>query len=208
MPAARAAGIVVLPRSRFPGTVEGWPTVVTDGRVSGMVEDVTEVIIRPATPADAARIATVHIASWQEAYRGVVPDDYLAALDEAARARTWRDTLTGLERGHHVWVAEDEDGIVGFSYLGPSRDEDADRTTMEIYAIYLDPHAWGRGVARELMRTTLAAVPDGATVTLWALDANERSRHFYRRSGFTPDGVERMEEFGGQYLKEMRYRRG
>ena len=105
-------------------------------------------------------------------------------------------------------MAEDEGAIVGFSYLGPSRDEDAERTTMEIYAIYLDPHAWGRGVARELMRTTLAAVPDGAAVTLWALDANERARHFYRRNGFVPDGVEKMEEFGGEYLKEVRYRRG
>lgn len=173
-----------------------------------MVEDVTEVTIRPATPADAERIAAVHIASWREAYRGVVPDDHLAALDEAARAQTWRDTLTGLERNQDVWVAEDEGAIVGFSYLGPSRDEDAERTTMEIYAIYLDPHAWGRGVARELMRTTLAAVPDGAAVTLWALDANERARHFYRRNGFVPDGVEKMEEFGGEYLKEVRYRRG
>jgi ribosomal protein S18 acetylase RimI-like enzyme len=173
-----------------------------------MVEDVIEVTIRPATPDDAERIAAVHIASWREAYRGVVPEEYLAALDEPAEADRWRARLSALDRGHAVWVAEDEDGIVGFSYLGPSRDEDADRTTMEIYSIYLDPHAWGRGVARELMRTTLGAVPAGAAVTLWALDTNERARHFYRRSGFTPDGGEKMEEFGGKHLKEIRYRRG
>lgn len=173
-----------------------------------MVEDVTEVTIRPATPADAERIAAVHIASWREAYRGVVPDEYLASLDEPSRAERWRDTLAALDRGHAVWVAEDEGDLVGFSYLGPSRDEDAERMTIEIYSIYLDPNAWGRGVARELMRTTLAAVPDGAAVTLWALDTNDRARHFYRRNGFTPDGVEKMEEFGGEYLKEIRYRRG
>lgn len=173
-----------------------------------MVEDVTEVSIRPATPDDAERIAVVHIASWREAYQGAVPDEYLSSLDETSRAEDWRTTLSQLDRGHHVWVAEDEDGIVGFSFLGPSRDEDADRTTMEIYSIYLDPHAWGRGVARELMRTTLGAVPADAAVTLWALDTNERARHFYRRSGFTPDGVEKMEEFGGEYLREIRYRRG
>ncbi|GEN78479.1 GNAT family N-acetyltransferase [Actinotalea fermentans] len=173
-----------------------------------MVEDVTEVTIRPATPADAERIAAVEFASWREAYRGVVPEEFLAGLDEPSRAEHWASTLATLDRGHSVWVADDEDGTVGFVHLGPSRDEDADRTTMEIYSIYLDPHAWGRGAARELMRTTLGAVPDGATVTLWALDTNDRARHFYRRSGFAPDGVEKMEEFGGEYLKEIRYRRG
>jgi L-amino acid N-acyltransferase YncA len=173
-----------------------------------MVEDVTEVAIRPAAPADAPRIAAVHIASWREAYQGIVPEEFLAGLDEAGRADDWRRTLETLERGHHVWVAEEEGEVVGFAYLGPSRDEDADRSTWEIYAIYLEPHAWGRGIARELMRTVLAAVPAGSVVTLWALDANERARHFYRRNGFQPDGVEKMEEFGGEYLKEIRYRRG
>lgn len=173
-----------------------------------MVEDVTEVTIRPAAPADAGPIAVVHVASWREAYRGIVPDEYLDGLDADARADRWHDILTDLERGHAVWVAEEAAEVLGFAYLGPSRDEDADRSTMEIYAIYLEPHAWGRGVARELMRTVLAAVPDGAPVTLWALDANDRARHFYRRSGFSPDGVEKMEEFGGEHLKEIRYRRG
>lgn len=172
-----------------------------------MVEDV-EVTIRPATPADAERIAAVHIASWREAYRGAVPDEFLDGLDGASHAHEWHRRISELSRGEHVWVAIDEDELVGFAHLGPSRDEDAERTTMEIYAIYLDPQAWGRGVARELMRTALAAVPAGSAVTLWALDTNERARHFYRRSGFSPDGVEKMEEFGGEYLKEIRYRRG
>lgn len=173
-----------------------------------MVEDVTEVTIREAAPADAEAIATVHVASWREGYRGVVPDEYLDGLDTAERADEWRTVVADLDRGQHVWVAEDEEEVLGFAVLGPSRDEDADRTTLEIYAIYLEPHAWGRGVARELMRTVLAHVPDGSAVTLWALDANDRARHFYRRNGFVPDGVEKVEEFGGQYLTELRYRRG
>jgi len=173
-----------------------------------MVEDVTEVLIRPATVSDARQIARVHIASWREAYADVIADVYLAHLDVAAREEEWRAVLADLDRSTSVWVAQEDDEVLGFASLGPSRDEDADRTTVEIYTIYLEPSAWGRGVARELMRTVLADVPDGATVTLWALDTNDRSRHFYRRSGFTADGVERMEEIGGQYYREVRYRRG
>lgn len=173
-----------------------------------MVEDVTEVLIRPATVRDAERIAHVHVTSWREAYSDVLPSEVLAHLDEGKRTEQWREILTDLDRGTSVWVAEEEDAVLGFASLGPSRDEDADRTTLEIYTIYLEPSAWGHGVARELMRTVLSAVPDTSTVTLWALDANDRARHFYRRNGFTADGVERMEEIGGQHFREVRYRRG
>ena len=173
-----------------------------------MVEDVAEVLVRPATVSDARQIARVHIASWREAYADVIAGEYLEHLDIAAREEEWRATLADLDRSASVWVAQEEDEVLGFASLGPSRDEDADRTTVQIYTIYLEPSAWGRGVARELMRAVLAGVRKGATVTLWALDTNDRSRHFYRRSGFTADGVERMEEIGGQYYREVRYRRG
>jgi L-amino acid N-acyltransferase YncA len=166
-----------------------------------MVEDVTEVLIRPATVRDAEQIAHVHVTSWREAYAGVVPSDYLEHIDEAERTARWQEILSDLDRGTSVWVAEEEQDVLGFASLGPSRDEDADRATLEIYSIY-------RGVARELMRTVLSAVPDAAVVTLWVLDANDRARHFYRRNGFTADGVERMEEIGGQPFREVRYRRG
>ncbi len=173
-----------------------------------MVEDVVEVLIRPATVQDAEPIARVHIASWREAYSGVVAEEYLGELDVTERAREWQAVIADLDRGTSVWVAQEGDDVLGFASLGPSRDEDAERTTVEIYTIYLEPSAWGRGVARELMRTVLAAVPETAPVTLWALEGNERAHHFYRRNGFLADGVERLEELGGQYYREVRYRRG
>lgn len=173
-----------------------------------MVEDTLEVLIRAATTSDAEQIARVHVDSWREAYAEVIPASYLDSIDVVERAETWRERLSGPTRGLSIWVAEEGDEVLGFACLGPSRDEDADRATLEIYAIYLEPSAWGRGVARELMRTVLAAVPANGVVTLWVLDANDRARHFYRRNGFQPDGVERLDEIGGQHYKEIRYRRG
>ena len=172
-----------------------------------MVDDLLEVTIRPATVQDAEKIAEVHVASWREAYSSVA-EEGIPELDVAARTARWRDLLSGLPRDTSVWVAEEEDEIVGFASLGPSRDEDADRSTYEIYTIYLEPHAWGQGIARELMRNVLAAVPDGSAVTLWVLGANERARHFYRRNGFTDEGVERLEEIGSRQHRQVRYRRG
>lgn len=172
-----------------------------------MVDDLTDVVIRPATLEDAEQIATVHVASVRHAYAGLVDDAYLSGLDVPARAAWWRDVLDSPSAGVLVRVAEEEQQIIGFVSVGPSGDEDAERATMQIHTLYLEPSAWGRGVARDLMRAALAEVPPGAPVTLWVPAANERARHFYRRNGFAADGVERVEDVDGEPLRELRYRR-
>jgi ribosomal protein S18 acetylase RimI-like enzyme len=169
----------------------------------------TEITIRTATPADAAAISRVHVASWQEAYAGIVPIDYLTALDPGEREQRWTEQLTsGPRDGVRTWVADNGTTVLGFASVGPARDEDADRGQEEIYSIYLDPAMWGKGLARDLMRTVLGAVTGTTPLSLWVLADNERARHFYRRHGFSPDGAERLDEIGGAKLLEVRYRRG
>lgn len=173
-----------------------------------MGETLGEVTIRTADVGDAAEIARVHVASWQEAYAGIVPADHLASLDPTARRSEWLDHLrNGPRDGVRTWVAWGDDRALGFASLGPSRDADAARNEQEIYSIYLDPGMWGKGVARDLLRTVLAEVSPPTPVSLWVLADNERARHFYRRHGFIPDGKERRHEVGGQDLRELRYRR-
>jgi hypothetical protein len=41
--------------------------------------------IRRASQSDARAIAEVHVASWRETYRGIVPDAFLDALSVAER---------------------------------------------------------------------------------------------------------------------------
>jgi len=98
--------------------------------------------------------------------------------------------------------------VIGFATLGPGRDDDVRLGDREIYSIYLDPEQWGQGVARDLMRTLLAEAGEPATIRLWVLADAERARHFYRRHGFAPDGVEKYEDVGGAELLQVRYRRG
>ncbi|WP_419705891.1 N-acetyltransferase family protein [Promicromonospora sp. NFX87] len=165
-------------------------------------EDVT---IRPATTADAEAIARVDIASWRGAYSEILSDSYLSSLDVGERAGRWNAAVAA--RDVTVLVAEDESGTVGFTSVGPSRDEDAEPGDLEIYAIYLHPRAWGTGVARDLMRTVLDGLTPGSVVTLWILEGNERAQHFYRRHGFQPDGTERIDDIGGRPLTQLRFRK-
>lgn len=165
-------------------------------------EDVT---IRPATTTDAEAIARVDIASWRGAYSEILPDSYLSSLDVDERAGLWRTAVT--TGATSVLVAEDGTGPIGFTSVGPSRDEDAEPGDREIYAIYLHPRAWGTGVARDLMRTVLDGLAPGTVVSLWILEGNERAQHFYRRHGFQPDGTERIDDIGGRPLKQLRFRK-
>lgn len=171
-----------------------------------MAPQVEDVTIRPATVSDAEAIARVDVASWRGAYSEILPNSYLRSLDVSDRADEWTAALTA--PGARVLVAEDGSSTIGFTSVGPSRDEDAEPGDLEIYAIYLHPRAWGSGVARDLMRTVLADVPNGTPVTLWILEANERAQHFYRRHGFHPDGVERIDLIGDKPVTQLRFRRG
>lgn len=100
--------------------------------------------IRKATVEDAAAIASVHVASRQATYRGVIADDVLDGPElPVNRLRLWQRIIGGNgPQGHTVLVAE-RDGVVGLTDVGPSRDEDAGIGTGEVVAIYALPDVWG-----------------------------------------------------------------
>ncbi|HEX3961219.1 MAG TPA: GNAT family N-acetyltransferase [Trebonia sp.] len=142
--------------------------------------------VRHATLADASGIGLGHVRSWQSAYRGKVPQDYLDGLDPAGRSQVWRRIIEAADpsRGG-VLVAVAEGWIVGFADFGPSRDSDADpQVTGEVFAIYADPDAWGTGAGRALMGSAVAELArlGYADASLWVLDANDRARRFYARA--------------------------
>ena len=57
----------------------------------------SEPAVRSATVADADEIAAIHVLSWQVAYRGLMPQEYLDGLDPAQRAERWRRHLEALD---------------------------------------------------------------------------------------------------------------
>lgn len=167
--------------------------------------------IRQATGADAPAIAAVHVRSWQAAYQGLVPQDYLDDLDPARRLPGWERLLaeTAWPR-KGVLVAETEGNVVGFAGLTPTRDDDEDPASVaEITTIYLTPETWGRGIGKDLMNAALGALTDAGyrQATLWVLDTNVRARRFYEAAGWHGDGAIKRDATRGFPLTEVRYRR-
>ena len=164
-------------------------------------------MIRRATAADIAAIAALQVRSFRAAYRGLLLDAYLDALDFEQRAATWQRVAVG---GKAELAVKDIDGtIAGFMCLGPSRDTDAAPHTGEVMALHVDPGSWRSGVGRELMDLAkLTARERGwPLLTLWVLRDNVRARRFYEAVGFHTDGVTHERSFDGMAIPEVRYAR-
>lgn len=159
--------------------------------------------VRPGAVGDADELGRVHIAIWREAYAGLMPADYLAALSVENAQAKWRLRLEVDEPDSVLVVATaGEDGeIVGFATGGPSRDADAP-TAWELYAINVLADHHGSGVADDLVGVVIGDRP----ASLWVLVGNDRAQAFYRRHGFAPDGATQVHE--GTGTPEIRMVRG
>jgi GNAT superfamily N-acetyltransferase len=160
--------------------------------------------IRAATGKDAKGIARVQERGWQAAYRHVFPADELdrGGFIQAAR---WRERLDRPPTGWSTFVADRDGTVVGFTSVGPSRDE---RGVGELYAIYVDPDEWSTGTGRALIERAEERLREGyAEVTLWVLEDNPRARRFYERAGWTLDGARKAESRWDVRAPEVRYRK-
>lgn len=164
--------------------------------------------IRPAEFPDSEGIARVHTLSWQSAYRGLLPDEWLDALRWEDRKVRWDAILSTTTRGKVFVAVNNRNEIIGFASIGPSRDEEIDQERVhELYAIYLAPEHWGKGIGTSLLRAVMKEVPDTAKrLELWVLEDNSRGRRFYESQGFTLDGATKLAEIDGCQLEEVRYR--
>ena len=160
--------------------------------------------VRKATPADAAGIADVQERGWQAAYRHVFPAE---ELDRGGfiHADRWSERIDRPPAGWSTFVAERDGTVVGFTSVGPSRDETG---IGELYAIYVDPEQWSTGTGRALIEQAEEQLRTGyGEVTLWVLEDNPRARRFYERAGWAPDRVTKSDVRWGVRAPEVRYRK-
>jgi ribosomal protein S18 acetylase RimI-like enzyme len=170
-------------------------------------------MVRPATLDDAEAIARVNVATWRSAYRGLLPDDFLASLNEAHYTERWTRVIgQGTSR---VFVVEEQDRIVGFASGGRERAGEHGFTG-ELYAIYVLDSAERRGHGRELVRAVAGALREMHLfdMIVWVLRDNAPARRFYERLGGVyvreqpiTIGTATLEEvsYGWRSLEEIRY---
>jgi GNAT superfamily N-acetyltransferase len=188
-----------------------------------------DMLLRPAEPEDAMAVARVHVRSWQAAYRTLLPDDYLDQLRPEDRAHSYDfasldplkpRTIVAVEPGfpatRHSPTAIELDrksgaeGLLhGFATTAPSRDLDLPDHG-ELWALYVDPAQWGRGIGAALVTAARARLFELGfrKAFLWVLAGNVRAERFYQIDQWAPDGVSRTDSVWGVTVNEVRYQRG
>jgi ribosomal protein S18 acetylase RimI-like enzyme len=154
------------------------------------------VLIRSAALEDMAAVEAARVATWKVAYRGMIPDAYLDALDVRPERIAWLERRFS-QGGVATFVAVEGATVVGMATTGPSRDDDLPDVG-ELYGLYVRAEHWRSGLGSALMRQC------GTVTSLWVLEANHRARAFYESQGFAADGHVKEREFG-QLVTEVRY---
>jgi GNAT superfamily N-acetyltransferase len=163
--------------------------------------------IRDMTPGDCRRVGELRIRGWRAAYRGLVPQSYLDALDMEADAEQHRARLTRGDGTVTDLVAEGGGDVIGWAAHGPYRDGSQRTGHVELYALYVSPELLGAGVGRALLAESArrCTAAGRERMFLWVLKGNARARSFYERAGFRADGAEEPFEVDGVVVPEVRY---
>ncbi len=164
-------------------------------------------LIRLAEPEDAIAVARVHVRSWQAAYRGLLPDDYLDKLRPEDRAEKY-DFASQDPMEPRTIVATENGAIYGFATTAPARDADLPGYG-ELCALYVAPEYWGWGTGLALVsaaRSHLAGMGFRHAL-LWVLVGNVRAERFYRSDRWAADGHRRTDVVWGVTVNEIRYQR-
>lgn len=139
--------------------------------------------IRKAEISDAEAITKINTDTWQDAYKGILPQEILAQrVYSPERVERWRNhikkTISG---GTAIYVAENDEGkVVGFAWGGVSRDNNIPRN-MELYAFYVRPEEQKKGYGLALFE----AFKKYAAGNFYAymLKDNNHADRFYRKMG-------------------------
>ena len=148
--------------------------------------------IRRPGPADAESLALLHVATWQETYAHLLPDDFFGDAHLESRRGMWRRLLADDRAEWMIRLAEDaHEKPIGFAMSGPAMAGEAQDLPREqqLYMVYVAAAHHGSGAGQALLDAVLADRP----ALLWVAKENPRAIAFYRRNGFEFDGAEQVD---------------
>lgn len=153
------------------------------------------ITLRPAAHGDAPAIGAV--------FDGAVRESWTYLGDLAAEPmftpEDWEQLVSDHQPPNVLLVAVDEtDGVVGYTAAHP---EDG-----EMFLLFVHPAHAGRGIGRALLGAAHDALrAAGRTEAyLFVHEQNERALAVYAAAGYRPDGSDRVSDFRGTPIRELR----
>src|SRR3970040_1957191 len=131
-------------------------------------------------------MARTQVGAPRVAYRGLLPDELLAAMTEAERERAWRREILLLPEEVRPTVAEGEGRIVGFIVALHSANSNSRRDSE--LTVSVDPDCWAHGVGRKLVdhQVRLLRHLGREEATTWVMADDRPARDFSEALGGWP----------------------
>ena len=167
--------------------------------------------VRPARPSDAADIAAVQLATWQQRYADVLPPAVLDPSTQQERAAHWSESITAPPSARHtILVATSGRLLVGYAVVAPTEGSAAPQHPPEsgaaadteptgtITDLEVHPDATRLGHGSRLLAAAVEHLREhaAATVLTWCGTTDVARRTFFESAGLAPDGVRRRLDMG------------
>ena len=177
--------------------------------------------VRVATAMDGPAVAAVKWRVFGTNYRGgVLPDTFLDSRDVVPPASFWVGrAMVPPSRRHRLLVWGRPGTVFGYVDCGPAHPDDVtvdrrvgasgDLEVGEVWELYVDPSAQGRGGGARLLSAASAWL-DQVGLTdqeLSVLRTKTAAQGFYARQGWEPTGEIRPVDLGVVAFEELRLRR-
>lgn len=141
--------------------------------------------------------AFVHYTSWNEAYTGLMPQEFLdgRSLEKCV------DIAFAHPENTLVAIAGNE--VAGFAcYLPESRDFVSVKPSSEVMALYVLEKYQKNGIGAALLKACFERLPSGS-VLLFVFEGNLKAISFYEKAGFKFTGKKLRQEVPGGEIAEL-----
>lgn len=147
----------------------------------------TMAIIRKAATGDLGSIQTIASKSWNDTYRGLIPEDVQSrflseAYSDAMMPVRLEKTL--------LLVADQGEELVGFANASKKVG------TAHLHAIYMLPEAKGSGIGTQLLEHLIAELAPVREIYVEVEKGNRSGETFYAAKGFKEIGIYQEDLYG------------
>jgi ribosomal protein S18 acetylase RimI-like enzyme len=153
------------------------------------------IALRPARAGDAAAIGAVFDAAVRAGWT------YLGGLVEEPMfsSEDWEQLVADHLAPKVLLVAvDDTEAVVGYTAVHPADGE--------LFLLFVHPASAGRGIGRALLGAAHDALWAAGCreAFLFVHEQNQRALAVYAAAGYRPDGADRVSEFRGTPIRELR----
>ena len=162
------------------------------------------IIIRKAKEEDAKEIAQINNIEWKITYKELLPEWIFNKREENIEERIEK-MKKSIKEKNNIYVAVDNDKIVGFASYGASKQEDFPNEG-QIYACYILDDYHGASIGRRLIiRAMESLVNDGYTTMVSGCLKGNSANEFHKSVGGVYQKTVDFEVFGYKALENLYY---